>query len=354
MFEKLHLEELEGNSVVEVLGKLFEKIPGGSDILEVLKEYAIVLVILGTLLALGQCFAGYKLRRLWTTEVGLVVCGFIGAIVAMQFDLPIGAVIGIAVAATILGAVLAWFLWKVGLFLRVLVTMGITVFAICAMNEIPEIGLIAGAAVGLIVAILVVAFEKPMTIVYTSLAGGFTAAALLSTVEQFGFEWWITLILGVVLMLAGILVQALTNRKSAEPKAQENTTEMLGEFMEGLAADEAAAGAEAPAESAATGEAVPEATEFVTADEAASEVIEFRIPEEVMTEAAAEPMAEIKTELLITEPIAEAVEEVQSAANEEPVKEATVAEPEKNVCPGCGKEYKPGAKFCMICGQKLI
>lgn len=270
MLEMLRLEELEGGSMGEVIGKLLARIPGWDSVVPVWERCATVLMILGILLALLQCFGGYKLRRLWTTEVILVFSGFTAGLAAMDCGMPAVAVIGITIVAAVIGALFGWFLWKAGMFLRVLVTVFVVVFAACAVNKLTVIGMIAGLAAGLIMGILVIALHKSMTILYTSLAGGFLAAVLALKIILKWFTMLHVVAFGGGLMVCGILVQWLTNRKRClEP--------------------------------------------------------------DTITE---QPEAE-KEEAAAIETIGEEGQE-------------------QLLCPDCKAPYKPNAKFCIMCGKKLI
>lgn len=296
MLEKLRLEELEGNSMLEVMENLFARIPGWDDAVFIFEKCAAAFLILGILLALLQCFGGYKLRRIWTTEVGLAVSGIAAAIAAMEYALPVAAVIAITIAAAVVGALLTWFLWKLGMFLRVLAAVFLVIFAAFVAGDMAVVGIIAGLAAGLIAGILILALHKPMTILYTALSGGILAAVFVQAILPIHFSRGIIFTIGGGLALCGTLVQWLTSQKADEK---------------------------------------PEAAGDL--DTAASEVVEVQLSaEETVTEGGKPQLSEA----------AEAVEQEEV----QPESKAS----EKLLCPDCGAGYKAGAKFCIMCGKKLV
>lgn len=293
MFEKLHLDELEGESLFEVFHSLFAKIPGWSTLADNLEKCLTVLLIVGVLAALGQCLFGYRLRKIWTAVDGFVVFGIAGGIIARQAGLTLGAAVGIGIAAAVAGALLGFFLWMVGCFFRVFLFTVIMVFAVCVTLNLPVLGLIIGLAAGLIAVILYLTFYKPFFIVYTSIAGGFTAALLFGElIPALAEQWYVTLLLGGAISAIGFMEQLIVNRKSeCQPAA-------VGNNIAGDSIDEDSAEREDAKTTAADG-------------------------------------------------AAEAVTENQEADSQPAAAEAVS-------CPECGAGCIPGAKYCIKCGHKLI
>ena len=121
-------------------------------------EVLVATIIIGLLIS----FFGLKLVRVLTTIVGFVLGAGIGLIISNILGWS-----GITVAIVTLGcavvlAALSFFLYRMGVFLMVLVTVfGLTTSIIFAGNNITNMMLIIFAAVALVVAILSAIFVEP-------------------------------------------------------------------------------------------------------------------------------------------------------------------------------------------------
>ena len=233
MFANIQFNEFAGDSFYEVLGKIFRSIVP-AEWMEAVEKYAVLFLILGLVIGISQCFFGYKLRKIWTGLDGMVVFGLGGAAVAVSFGLSIGTVVAVTVGASIAGGLLGYFLWGAGIFLRVFSVVSVCVFAVTTLYKLEALGLIIALAAGLIAAILTVAFVKIALIFYTSVTGALTAGVCLSKLFQED-AWYLPLIIGGILAVAGLAAQFITNRKRTE-EAEESENEPFmpsAESMEG-------------------------------------------------------------------------------------------------------------------------
>ncbi len=233
MFANIQFNEFAGDSFYEVLGKIFRSIVP-AEWIEAVEKYAVLFLILGLVIGISQCFFGYKLRKIWTGLDGMVVFGLGGAAVAVSFGLSIGTVVAVTVGASIAGGLLGYFLWGAGIFLRVFSVVSVCVFAVTTLYKLEALGLIIALAAGLIAAILTVAFVKIALIFYTSVTGALTAGVCLSKLFQED-AWYLPLIIGGILAVAGLAAQFITNRKRTE-EAEESENESFmpsAESMEG-------------------------------------------------------------------------------------------------------------------------
>ena len=129
-------------------------------------EVLVATIIIGLLIS----FFGLKLVRVLTTIVGFVLGAGIGLIISNILGWS-----GITVAIVTLGcavvlAALSFFLYRMGVFLMVLVTVfGLATTIIFAGNNITNMMLIIFAAVALVVAILSAIFVEPLVIVVTAI-----------------------------------------------------------------------------------------------------------------------------------------------------------------------------------------
>lgn len=317
------------------------------DVKELIQEYIIVAAIIGIVTGLLTCFLGYKLRKIWTALVGLLVFGGIGYAVSAMFVDETGAVIGIAVGAGIVGALLGFFLWRLGCALRALVISGLATFVLC-MSKVDldaDLSLIVALAVGLIIAILVFAYIRPLLIFYTAITGGFSAASSIMTLLPESTQedlWFLVYVIAGVLAIAGIIVQFVTTKKKIEPDVVEIPV-VSGGMDEILPTNP---DAEAFAESTAEDQSVFAPTFEEKAEEVAKDVQETA---DTVVNEVTETVEEKADEAV--EAIAAAAEETAQTAEEVVVEVQEAADP---VCPTCGEPHKIGAKFCMKCGNKLI
>lgn len=333
------LLKVSGNSPEEVLREILSAILPES-MLDTAADLSILLLILGILAGVAQCFFGFKLKKLWTAIVGALFFGLTGAAISIAAGLPDAAVIGITAGAAVVGGLLGYFLWIAGIFIRVLFVVATVTYVVCMSYDLKTLSLIIAMAAGLIMAILAVAFVKPIVIIYTSFLGGMMVAKnICSLIKQ--EQWYLPLIIGGVLAVAGIVVQVMTNRRKTVVREQRTDGQDAARVEQNAGA--------------VVLDAVSSADEVREAQE--KKPVEQSEPaEEPVTETAEQNES---AENLVTETAAQN-ESVENLVMDTAEKEAAVAEEPmateepKHLCPSCGAEYKAGAKFCMRCGQKLV
>ena len=387
MIADIQFDELAGGSFFEVAENLFQKLlpetwPEG------IGKVSVLLLALGLAAGIIQCLFGFKLRKIWTAIVSAAACGLTGAAISVFSGLGTGASIGIGAGAAVIGGLLGYFLWFVGIFLRVFLTVAVCGFIVGILCGLDALGLIIALAAGLIAAILAVAFLKVMIIVYTSFAGGFSAAGCLFQMLSFETAWYLPLILGGVFAVIGLIVQAVTNRRAparstergedAELRGDEARRERseISESGQGtLAAIFAENDADANGSAGATGgdgaletgkSAEPDIpATAATAEEESSSAQEGGLPESAApagnaAEAGDGVLMEDAAEAgdgVLMENAAEAGDGVSmentAGAENAGAASGTAAEPPKRFCPACGAGFPQSTKFCMKCGQKL-
>ena len=355
------LLKVSGNSPEEVLREILSAILPES-MLDTAADLSILLLILGILAGVAQCFFGFKLKKLWTAIVGALFFGLTGAAISIAAGLPDAAVIGITAGAAVVGGLLGYFLWIAGIFIRVLFVVATVTYVVCISYDLKTLSLIIALAAGLIMAILAVAFVKPIVIIYTSFLGGMMVAKnICSLIKQ--EQWYLPLIIGGVLAVAGIVVQVMTNRRKTlvrEPQPDEQAA-VQTEQSAGSAVQDALS---------STDEVREAQEQFIGKEKAAAaeSTVSKKIVEGSLVAGGSEELTMEPTEQNSLSSAGGAQEKGPAAQSEpakEPVtdtaeKEAAVAEEPmateepKHLCPSCGAEYKAGAKFCMRCGQKLV
>lgn len=354
MFCAVHLDKIAGGDFFEVLRSLVVNyIPDGGTIVKLLSELSILFLILGVMVGISQCFFGYQLRRLWTAILMIVLCGCSGAALATELKLPVAALVGVTAAMAVVGGLLGYFLWIVGCFFRPFAVVSISVFAAFVINDMQTLGLIIALAAGLIAGIVSAAFYRVCLILYTSVFGGLLTGACIA--ELTGLDlWYLPLVIGGILALAGLIVQLLVNRRTKETERTENTPEgdgterkQSGEFsgtdepaVQGVLEAEAA---RAPETDTLENTARPEdgaAAEAYVQDDGALELA-----------AAAESENDKGTGLPEGLKNTASDAETENTAADRPCDTAGTA---RDVCPACGTPHGAGAKFCMQCGRRLI
>ncbi|MCE5325800.1 MAG: DUF4203 domain-containing protein [Planctomycetaceae bacterium] len=133
---------------------------------------ALVMLIVWALLV---CFLGYPLLRIQLVMAGLVGGVLLGLIAASAlYGQPSGAdYLIFCLAGAILLGLLSWFLYRVVLGLAVLA--GVTGLAAMLMNY-THAGWVVGGLAGLVLAVLVFIYTRPLVIVLTSVNGSMAAA----------------------------------------------------------------------------------------------------------------------------------------------------------------------------------
>lgn len=175
----------------------------------------IIIFIISVIFALATCFFGYKLLKLWSVLIGFVIGLALGGSLANYFSGGrIWITIVVAVIVALILGVLAFFLYRVGVFILV----GIETFAVAAniLTSIwttgkPGVIYIISAIIGIIIGLLAMKFIKPFVIIITGLSGGASVASALIRFIVISNNL-IILIVFLAIAVAGMAVQFATTR----------------------------------------------------------------------------------------------------------------------------------------------
>lgn len=131
----------------------------------------------GIIFALLNCFLGYKLKKLWVTLAGFFI-GFIlgtaAGLILISSDKKTALALLIGCVCGIIIALIAFALYKAGLFLWCAAATFITVIGFFPQpDKWPAV--VTGIIAALIVGILTIKFLRPVLIASTSINGGFSA-----------------------------------------------------------------------------------------------------------------------------------------------------------------------------------
>lgn len=120
-------------------------------------------------------FLGLKLVRLLSAMTGLCLGAGIGAAAGLLLGLSETAVLGMAGGAALVLAVLFGIFKKVGMFIWIWLSVT-SVFGTFSVLGGGFVGVVIGAVLGLVIAIISIKFFEPLVIIATSLVGGSSIA----------------------------------------------------------------------------------------------------------------------------------------------------------------------------------
>lgn len=253
-----------------------------------------LILTISIVIALVNCFFGYKMQRIW---IGLI-CFFVGVIggyaictaVIDGVSTAIALLVGIAFGALL--ALLSFKLYLVGVFMFAAgISFWACVLLLTGINDL--LAIIAGIAVGLLVGFLAVRFTRTVMILSTGISGGlsaFQSLLLLVPVAAVHELAWLPFVGGGVLAVLGIFVQYRTDvrarrtlkereaAKAARAAARAETAKLPDDVMHLNTApvtQPAAAESGAPEQAAAMPEPLPlDGTESAPAAESVTELDE--------------------------------------------------------------------------------
>ena len=172
-------------------------------------------LLFSLVLALLQCFFGFKFLKFWITLAGLILGAIVGGAIVAAFmpERPWYAYAIIALLAVIF-AILSYKLYVVGvfIFLGAVAAAGAYAF-LSSFNIDPTVLLVSCAIIFIVAGVLGVRYQKPLIIIITSIAGAVSAVRILSEIiplvkENEGYR---IIILGA-LAGTGMLMQFLLNK----------------------------------------------------------------------------------------------------------------------------------------------
>ena len=173
---------------------------------------AVTVFFIGCAICALGCFLGYKI-----TKVIVAICGFLlgitaGAAIGGALDISV-LVIPLALILGVVFAIVAYKIYKVGIFLMTffwagLFAMGFAFGLSGQKLDEPVVLLIIGVIVGIIAGVIAVILTKPMLIITTSFNYGMLSGAFLAmAINHIG----LALPLGLAFTVAGLVVQIKTN-----------------------------------------------------------------------------------------------------------------------------------------------
>ena len=181
---------------------------------EKIETYATILLLFEVIFGALNCFFGYKLLKVWMAVCGFIIGATGGFLIAARFLTERNIVFGITAAAGIVGSVLAYQIYLVGVFF---LGWMMSVAAVIAFVRSLPIGdkeklvvIAAGVLLGLIVGVLIVKFARPSIILVTGISGGISTATAAFSLLKLEQPVLVVTGAGILLAIVGIMVQFLT------------------------------------------------------------------------------------------------------------------------------------------------
>lgn len=180
----------------------------------------VVFLIISTIYALLNCFFGYQLKKVWVTLIGFGVgflLGFLSCLIWIESSAVVGIAVAVGLVVGVLLALLAYRLYRVGVFLwMALLTFGSV--ASLFDGNIEWLGIVLGVVAGVVVGVLSLRYLRPVCIFSTAINGGILAAQNIFTlcnITQVG----IVLGVGLALAVLGMLLQFHLSKPKSAPEA---------------------------------------------------------------------------------------------------------------------------------------
>ena len=181
---------------------------------EKIETYATIFLLFEVIFGALNCFFGYKLLKVWMAVCGFIIGATGGFLIAARFLTERNIVFGITAAAGIVGSVLAYQIYLVGVFF---LGWMMSVAAVIAFVRSLPIGdkeklvvIAAGVLLGLIVGVLIVKFARPSIILVTGISGGISTASAAFSLLKLEQPVLVVTGAGILLAIVGIMVQFLT------------------------------------------------------------------------------------------------------------------------------------------------
>jgi hypothetical protein len=186
------------------------------------KRFLTGIAILVAIPMLLNCFFGYKLQKFFITVSGVLIGAIIGFVVAViSRDEAVMAVAMILVP--ILCGFIAYKLYRLGVFIHFWLLGSMASIVVLLVLGAGTVSIGAGVIIGLVIGVLALALNKSFIIVTTAISGGMSAG---ETIGLFMGDGAIGLVLGVLLSVAGAMVQFSMEKKKAAPNGSPSSGQM--------------------------------------------------------------------------------------------------------------------------------
>lgn len=183
--------------------------------------FGVISVVIFPLLiySLICCFLGYKLFRFSLAVQGFLGGAVVGAVLGLVAGIGsenmMSSVVLFAIVAGIIGAVLTWFLYKLGVFMYGCSISFVVVLVLCILGGMQiNTALVTALFLSIIIGIVCVFAIKHAVILVTGISNGVISGILLGILMQAPVG--VMLLLAVLFSVGGCVVQYMTNAKHKE------------------------------------------------------------------------------------------------------------------------------------------
>ena len=196
-----------------------------SELMEITQETSTVFggIVIGLLLVfmLLTCFFGFRMKKIWISVLGVLIGFTLGALIGVLINQGTALIIICGLVSAIIGGVIAFKLYRVGMFIWTGSLAFSMVYDLLArFLDIREMApailvTVVSLGVGILIGILTLRFMRPVTIVVTSVSGGLSSGIYLTVIGSSLFHYSIEapaalfalLGIGVLLAALGMAVQ---------------------------------------------------------------------------------------------------------------------------------------------------
>ena len=178
---------------------------GGLDkVRDVMGVYQQQLLLIVIVFALLNCFFGYTLRKLWSVIPGFFLGAAAGYAAGTYTNQTTTITLALAVGTGLLTAIIAFVLYRIGLFLLICGLVGFCLWHLVNPNDITGYGLVA--LVAFVISLICVPFERISVILVTSICGALTTIRMAYFFKDLDLNmmFWIV---SAILAAAGMLFQ---------------------------------------------------------------------------------------------------------------------------------------------------
>ena len=178
---------------------------GGLDkVRDVMGVYQQQLLLIVIVFALLNCFFGYALRKLWSVIPGFFLGAAAGYAAGTYTNQTTTITLALAVGTGLLTAIIAFVLYRIGLFLLICGLVGFCLWHLVNPNDITGYGLVA--LVAFVISLICVPFERISVILVTSICGALTTIRMAYFFKDLDLNmmFWIV---SAILAAAGMLFQ---------------------------------------------------------------------------------------------------------------------------------------------------
>lgn len=175
-----------------------------------------IICIAGILIALANCFAGYRLLQLWITLLGIGLGAALGYYISSFFTDSVVIEACAVLAAAVLAAVLARRFMEVGtVLLCIAMTFSFSNYFLLYTFGYANIKAytLTAAVISVLCGLLAHLLKKPVIIVVTALCGAYTAWSSLCSLLKIYYNQKIYWGIIAVLAILGILSQLISSRR---------------------------------------------------------------------------------------------------------------------------------------------